>query len=152
MYRRSHWFDRRYQRAVTSIHGVSVAAGPRLDARATMTEAAARLLAAGGCAAVTTRAVAGAADTTAPTIFRIFGDKNGLMDALAEHVMAGCVVAKSARAGLQNNDPVQDVRNARHEHVDFGLAHPDLYVLLSTPGAPSARPRPSPAPGVSRRA
>lgn len=89
-----------------------------------MTEAAARLLAAGGCAAVTTRAVAGAADTTAPTIFRIFGDKNGLMDALAEHVMACCVVAKSARAGLQNNDPVQDLRNARHEHVDSGWLIP----------------------------
>jgi AcrR family transcriptional regulator len=37
---------------------------------------------------VTTRAVAEAAGVQAPTIYRLFGDENGLLDAVAEHGFA----------------------------------------------------------------
>lgn len=112
----------------------AVAADPPLDARARITEAAARLLAEGGAGSVTTRAVAHAAGTAAPTIFRLFGDKDGLMDAVAEHVLATYVAATSEQADLENGDPVEGLRRAWHTHIDFGLANPDLFVLLSTPG------------------
>ena len=100
--------------------------------RARITEAAARLLREVGAGGVTTRAVAQAAGVPAPTIFRLFGDKDGLMDAVAEHVMATYVAGKVD--GADPDDSVLALRRAWASHVDFGLANPDLFVLLSTPG------------------
>jgi AcrR family transcriptional regulator len=104
------------------------------DPRSAIVDATARLLREGGAGAVTTRAVAQAAGVPAPTIFRLFGDKDGLMDAVAERVMATYVAAKSVRAAEENGDPVDDLRAAWRDHIDFGLANPDLFVLLATPG------------------
>ena len=97
---------------------------------------------------MTTRAVARAAGTAAPTIFRLFGDKDGLMDAVAEHVMASYVAAKSDRVALENGDPVANLRDAWRAHVDFGLANPDLFVLLSTPGRAERSPATTAGAGV----
>ena len=104
------------------------------NARSRIIGAAADLLRDGGAAAVTTRAVAHAAGVPAPTIFRIFGDKDGLMDAVAEHVMASYAAAKTDHASREDHDPVDDLRTAWRAHLDFALANPDLYVLLATPG------------------
>ena len=70
--------------------------GERDDVRTAIVEAAARLLREEGVRAVTTRGVAQAAGVQAPTIYRLFRDKDGLVDAVAEHVMATYVAAKSA--------------------------------------------------------
>ncbi len=112
----------------------AVAADLHFGARARITEAAARLLAEGGRAAVTTRAVARAAGTAAPTIFRLFGDKDGLMDAVAEHVLATYVASTSGQAALEDGEPLEDLRVAWRMHVEFGLANPDLFTLLTIPG------------------
>lgn len=56
------------------------------------------------------------------------------MDAVAEHVMATYVAAESGRAARANDDPVEALRDAWRTHIDFGLANPDLFVLLSIPG------------------
>jgi AcrR family transcriptional regulator len=101
--------------------------------------ATAQLLRAGGTAAVTTRAVAAAAGVQAPTIYRLFGDKDGLLDAVAEHVFADYVADKADRAGA--GDPVDDLRAGWEDHVGFGLAHPALFGLLVDP----SRARRSPA-------
>ncbi|WP_026931311.1 TetR/AcrR family transcriptional regulator [Glycomyces tenuis] len=106
----------------------------RADARSRIVDAASRLLRDGGSRAVTTRAVAQAAGVPAPTIFRLFGDKDGLLDAVAEHVMAAYTAAKSERAASEDGDPVEDLRAAWRAHIDFGLANPDLYALLAAPG------------------
>lgn len=115
-----------------------MAVGSDLDvhtgARSGIVGAAARLLREGGARAVTTRAVAEAAGVPAPTIFRIFGDKDGLLEAVAEYVMADYVAAKSAKAAGEHGDPVEDLRAAWRTHIDFGLANPDLFVLLAAPG------------------
>lgn len=103
--------------------------------------AAARILAERGVAAVTTRAVAQAAGVQAPTIYRLFGDKDGLIDAVAEHVMATYVQAKAGDAG---DDPVAELRAGWMRHVEFGLANPGLYGLLTAPG----RHSPATAAGV----
>src|SRR6185436_17205056 len=52
-----------------------------------MLRAAADLLQTGGIEAVSTRAVAAAAGVQPPTIYRQFGDKDGLLDAVAGFVL-----------------------------------------------------------------
>jgi len=104
----------------------------RDDVRAGIVAAAARLLREQGADAVTTRAVAQAAGVQAPTLYRLFGDKDGLVDAVAEHVMAAYVAQKAGAADA--GDPVEALRAAWRVHVDFGLAHPELFALLSTAG------------------
>ena len=59
-----------------------------------MLRAAADLLQTGGIEAVSTRAVAAAAGVQPPTIYRQFGDKDGLLDALAGFVLEGYLEQK----------------------------------------------------------
>lgn len=114
--------------------------------RTRIVEVAARLLQQSGPAAVTTRAVAAAAGVQAPTIYRVFGDKDGLMEAVAEHVMEAHVSAKAAREAASTaagSDPLEDLRTSWFAQIDFGLANPALFRLLSDPdrvaGSPSAQ-------------
>jgi AcrR family transcriptional regulator len=100
---------------------------------------AAQLLREQGAAAVTTRAVAQAAGVQAPTIYRLFGDKDGLLDAVAEHVFAAYVADKVLVE--DGDDPIADLRAGWDTHIGFGLANAALFALLTDPG----RGTPSPA-------
>lgn len=102
--------------------------------------AAARLIAADGPDAATTRSVAAGAEVQAPAIYRIFGDKRGLLDAVAEHGLATYVAKKSARG--PHPDPVEDLRQGWDLHVTFGLTHPGLFTIMSSDPGPE---HPSPA-------
>ena len=105
--------------------------------------AAAELLAQGGRDAVSTRAVSAAAGVQAPTIYRLFGDMQGLLDAVATH---GFTTYLSSKPGLEPTaDPVQDLRAGWELHVGFGLAHPALYVLMYGEPRPGAAPPPAAA-------
>ena len=84
-----------------------------------------------GPAAVTTRAVAQAAGVQAPTIYRLFGDKDGLLDAVAEDAYAGYVAGKTGAA--DTDDPVADLHAGWRDHVRFGLANAALFGLLTDP-------------------
>jgi AcrR family transcriptional regulator len=102
-------------------------------------EAAARLLQDEGPQALTTRRVAAAAETQGPTIYRLFGDKDGLLNAVAQHVLATYVATKTVASALEEHssatrDPVADLRAAFLLHLDFGLANPHLFAILSAPG------------------
>lgn len=115
----------------------------RADTRAAIVEAASDLLHTGGPAAVTTRGVAERAGVQAPTIYRLFGDKDGLLEAVAEHVMAAHVAAKAAAveaASAAEVDPVEDVRASWLRQVEFGLANPAVFRLLSDPDRVAASP------------
>ena len=104
--------------------------------RARVVEAAARLLREGGPASVTTRGVAEAAGVQAPAIYRTFGDKDGLLEAVAEHVMSEYVATKAAdveAAQAAQADPVDDLRAGWERQIAFGLANPTLFRLLSDP-------------------
>jgi AcrR family transcriptional regulator len=91
-------------------------------------EAAAALLTEGGREAVSTRAVSAAAGVQAPTIYRAFGDKQGLLDAVAGY---GFATYLSTKAGLAPGaDPVDDLRRGWDLHVGFGVAHPAYYTLI----------------------
>ena len=103
----------------------------RQETRENLVEVAADLLRADGPAAVTTRAVAQAAGVQAPTIYRLFGDKDGLLDAVAEHVFATYVAGKQLVA--DSGDPVADLRAGWDTHLGFGLANAGLFGLLVDP-------------------
>ena len=108
----------------------------RTATRARIVDVAARLLSVEGPASVTTRAVAEGARVQAPTIYRLFGDKDGLLEAVAEHVMAAHVSAKTAReeeAVAADSDPLHDLRTSWAAQIDFGLANPAVFRMLSDP-------------------
>ena len=117
---------------------VDLSTPARTELRLQIIEGAARLLREGGAAAVTTRRVADVADVQAPTIYRLFGDKDGLLDAIAEHVMALHVAGKAAHAD-GDEDPVEAMRSGWRAQIDFGLSNPELIRLMN------ARPGTSPA-------
>src|ERR1700761_8829367 len=86
--------------------------------RAQLVEVAATLLATQGPDAVTTRSVALAAGVQAPTIYRLFGDKGGLLDAVVEHGFASYLARKPAVDS--EADPVAGLRAGWELHVGFG--------------------------------
>jgi len=90
--------------------------------------AAEALLAESGRAAVTTRAVSAAAGVQPPTIYRQFGDMQGLLDAVAADWSARYLRAKVAQGNTA--DPVADLRAGWDAHVAFGLANPAFYALM----------------------
>ena len=98
--------------------------------RAQLVEVAAELLATQGPDAVTTRSVALAAGVQAPTIYRLFGDKNGLLDAVVQHGFAS-YLARKPPVGA-DGDPVESLRAGWELHVGFGLANPELFRLMYT--------------------
>jgi AcrR family transcriptional regulator len=106
------------------------------EGRARVLEAASRLVASGGLAALTTRAVAAAASVQAPTLYRLFGDKRGLLNAVAEHGLAVFVADKGAIP--PHPDPVQDLVNAWNGYVAFGLANPGVFAIMNEVGAPAS--------------
>jgi len=92
----------------------------RADARARISRAATELLASGGRNAVTTRAVSAAAGVQPPTIYRHFGDMQGLFDAAARDTLAAYAQEKATRP--LTDDPVEDLRRGWDLHIAFGLA------------------------------
>jgi AcrR family transcriptional regulator len=98
------------------------------DMRGRILAAASRLIAEGGGEAATTRAVAAAAGVQAPTIYRCFGDKRGLLSATAEYELARYVAGKENHA--PHPDPVEQLRQGWDAHVAFCLSNPGLFAIL----------------------
>ena len=100
----------------------------RLTTSEKVLRAAAELLREGGVDAISTRAVAAAAGVQPPTLYRQFGDKDGLIDAVTNYVLQD-YLAEKRLAATASDDPVADLRHMWDLHIDFGLTHPDCYVL-----------------------
>ena len=100
----------------------------REQVRQRVIEAAIDLLTREGRDAVTTRKVAVAAGLQPPAIYRLFGDKDGLLDAVAEYGFAAFLAAKHVDPNPP--DPVADLRAGWDLAVEFGLANPALYTLM----------------------
>jgi AcrR family transcriptional regulator len=92
--------------------------------------AAARLLETGGRDAVSTRAVSAAAGVQAPTIYRLFGDKQGLLDAVAVAGFTRYLASKTMVPVANGGDPVDALRAGWDLHVELGVANPALYTLM----------------------
>lgn len=96
--------------------------------RPRIVEAATRLLEEHGEVAVSTRAVSAAAGVQAPTLYRLFGDKQGLLDAVATAGFETYLAQKTIRE--PTGDPVHDLRTGWDLHVGLALERPALYTLM----------------------
>ncbi|MFJ8822531.1 TetR/AcrR family transcriptional regulator [Streptomyces sp. NPDC102467] len=109
--------------------------------RARILAATTKLLSEGGQEAVSTRAVGAAAGVQAPTIYRLFGDKQGLLDAAAAEGFAAYLSDKTELE--PTDDPVADLRAGWDLHLEFGLANPALYLLMFGRERPGTTPPPA---------
>jgi AcrR family transcriptional regulator len=100
----------------------------RAAARNRIVLAATDLLSDGGRDAVTTRSVSAAAGVQPPTIYRIFGDMDGLLDAVARQAFEDYLRDKHDLG--ETDDPVDDLRRSWDLHVEFGLTKPAFYILM----------------------
>ncbi|WP_424215862.1 TetR/AcrR family transcriptional regulator (plasmid) [Streptomyces sp. BI20] len=107
-------------------------------ARARILEATAELLATKDALAISTRAICDRAGVGMPEIYRQFGDKQGLLTAVAEVGFERFIANK--RRNPLSADPVADLHTAWDSHVAFATANPHLYRLMFTPTGQS-RPR-----------
>ncbi|WP_409235625.1 TetR/AcrR family transcriptional regulator [Streptomyces sp. PA5.6] len=100
--------------------------------RRRIVEAAVELLESGGPDAVSTRAVAAAAGMQPPAIYRLFGDKEGLLLAVAEHGYAQFLESKRAQFDPQAADPVDELRRGWDMVVEFGVSRPELFAVMNS--------------------
>lgn len=100
--------------------------------------AAVNLLAEVGPAGLSTRAVAAAAGVQTPALYRLFADKDGLLDAVATFGFESYLAEK--RAFEPSPDPIDDLRRGWDVHVEFGLANPALYTLMYGSPRPGRQP------------
>ncbi|MFI0900009.1 TetR/AcrR family transcriptional regulator [Streptomyces sp. NPDC020983] len=112
----------------------------RRAARRQVLQVAAGLLEEGGRDAVSTRAVAAAAGITAPALYRMFDDKDGLLAELAAYGFEIYLTEKREALALTPDDPLADLYRGWDLHVDFGLRHPAFYVLMYGTAQPGRRP------------
>ena len=112
--------------------------GGKAGTRGRIVRAAAGLLVEGGREAVTTRAVAAAAGVQAPTIYRQFGDMQGLLEEVASYGFSRYLRDKTSREVVE--DPVEDLRAGWDLHVGFGLENPAFYALMYGDPRPGAGP------------
>jgi len=113
-----------------------------MDTRERILEAAAALLVAEGRDGLSTRAVSAAAGVQPPALYRLFGDKDGLLDAVAAYGFDEYL--RSKRELASTGDAVEDLRRGWDLHMEFGLSRPEFYVLMygdARPGrtSPAAR-------------
>ncbi|BBC98664.1 TetR/AcrR family transcriptional regulator [Streptomyces rochei] len=99
--------------------------------RRRIVDAAVALLENGGPDAVSTRAVAAAAGMQPPAIYRLFGDKEGLLEAVAEHGYAQFLERKRAQLDPAPLDPVQELRCGWDMVVEFGVSRPELFAVMN---------------------
>ncbi|MFE7814293.1 TetR/AcrR family transcriptional regulator [Streptomyces sp. NPDC057433] len=112
----------------------------RRAARRQVLQVAAKLLEEGGSEAVSTRAVAAAAGITAPALYRMFDDKDGLLAELAAYGFEMYLAEKREAPALTPDDPVADLYRGWDLHVDFGVRHPAFYMLMYGTVQPGRRP------------
>jgi AcrR family transcriptional regulator len=78
--------------------------------------------------AITIRSVADEAKVQLPTIYRLFGDKVGLLDAVAERGFTRYMAIDPEHR--ESLEPIDQLRHGWDIHVRFGLESPELYDLM----------------------
>jgi AcrR family transcriptional regulator len=103
----------------------------RMDTRTHVLEVAERLLDASPNRDVATRDVCAAAGITPPALYRLFGDKTGLLRAVVDFGFDRYLATK--RDAPVSDDPLQDLRDGWDTHTRFALEHPAVYRLMFSP-------------------
>jgi AcrR family transcriptional regulator len=99
--------------------------------RTALIEAAARLLAESSDNDISTRAVCEAVGITQPRLYRLFGDKRGLLDAVADAAFERYAQHKAQLE--KTDDPVADLWAGWDDHSAFAVANPAAYQLMFAP-------------------
>ncbi|BBX61776.1 TetR family transcriptional regulator [Mycobacterium saskatchewanense] len=102
-----------------------------MDVRARMLEAAETQLAASPQNDISTREVCEAVGVGSPVLYRLFGDKNGLLTAVIDRAFSRYLSEK--RAQPPSDDPVDDLYAAWDNHIAFALENPTVYRLVYAP-------------------
>jgi AcrR family transcriptional regulator len=96
--------------------------------RLRLIEAAARLLAEEGAAAVTTRRVASEVGTSTTAIYSLIGSKEDLVLAVREE---GFVRLAAHLGGVgATGDPLDDIRRLGHAYLEMALESPHMYRIM----------------------
>src|SRR5215217_3177430 len=119
------------QRNTSTCLGETLLRSRNMEMRTKMLEAAESLLDASPDGDVSTRAVCEAVGVGAPVLYRLFGDKTGLLSAVVDYGFDRYLATK--RAATPSEDPVADLRSGWDTHVAFALAHPAVYRLMYSP-------------------
>ncbi len=101
------------------------------DVRAALIAATEQLLADSPEGNIATRVVCDWVGVTQPVLYRLFGDKNGLLDAVADDGLRRYAERKAALE--QTGDPVADLRAGWNDHMTFARENPALYQLMFAP-------------------
>jgi AcrR family transcriptional regulator len=80
---------------------------------------------------IATRAVCESAGVSQPVLYRLFGDKQGLLDALVDDGFARYVERKSGLG--ETADPVADLYAGWDDHMAFASANRAVYRLMFAP-------------------
>ena len=102
----------------------------RQEARRSILDATEALIAESDGDDFAIRALAQRCGYSAPTIYHYFGDKDGLLDALLEERFAS--LFDQLRTVELSGDPLGDLRRLSLAFVEFGVARPPFYRLIST--------------------
>lgn len=101
---------------------------PAPSPRERILRAALDLVADSGGSPVSTRQITERAGVTAPTLYHHFGDKDGLMGAV---VARGFEEFMGREGSIERSEsPIHDIKGLWDVHVEFGVTHEQLYVLM----------------------
>lgn len=100
----------------------------RDELRHQIIQLAVELLRREGRDAVSTRNVAELAGIQPPTIYRLFGDKDGLLEAVAEYGFLKYMAEKLP--SKHTADPIEALRQGWDLHIEFGINNPAIYSLM----------------------
>ena len=106
----------------------------KVETRAALLGAAARILAEEGLAALTVRRAASEVGASAKLVYTLFGGKDGLLEALYLDAFAGLAGALDGSA--ETLEPVARIASMAEAYRRYALAHPDRYgVMFGEAGA-----------------
>ena len=96
-----------------------------MDTKTLLIHEATKLLSDSKTGDISTRAVCAAVGVGQPVLYRIFGDKEGLLRAVVDAVWHEYLEAKQSVD--ETGDPAEDLRKGWDAHTAFALAHPYAY-------------------------
>jgi AcrR family transcriptional regulator len=102
-----------------------------MDMRARMLRAAEALLLDSPECDISTRAVCEAVGVGAPVLYRLFGDKNGLLAAIVDRAFERYLASK--RTQTVSEDPVGDLSATWDLHIAFALKNRAVYRMAYAP-------------------
>jgi AcrR family transcriptional regulator len=102
-----------------------------MDTRAEMLKAAEAQLLESPEPDFSTRAVCEAVGVGAPVLYRLFGDKNGLLAAVVDRAFERYLTSK--RTQQLSDDPVDDLYSAWDLHIAFALKNQAVYRIAYAP-------------------